>query len=236
MVTAQPVSDRGLRDVDVRSLLAEQLPHPAGAGRRAQEQPSFAFLLVGRDDVFGDPVDVLKTHGEQPLGHRGQESGVAHLAGHLLQAGVQESAVPDPVPADQRVHRHPALGERAGVLARRGRRLDRFGLDAVFQDVQQRRHVALDGGQQQLHRHCVATEFRDGLDQPLLQARADLHPPELHRAGDRCQRAPGQAFALHRTRLGRQNTPAAVVVFAPRPPRTTEQRPISLIRDPGRRS
>ena len=100
-------------------------------------------------------------------------------------------ALTEPIGAHQRVDRHPALCQSAGVLQRRGGRLDTLDCDVVAQRVQDRVHVALDAGPEQLHERRVAAQLGDlilegttkrrrHVDQPIVQSAGDLGDVTVH--------------------------------------------------------
>ena len=86
--------------------------------------------------------------------------------------------MPDAVGPDEGDDRHAALGQPAGVLDRGGRRLEIVRDESVFEHVQERGHVLLDAGIEQLLDDVVAAEFRDvaGQQQPDVVAEVEELP------------------------------------------------------------
>ena len=147
MVPSQRIADYGARRVSVDQLVRGQdLAHPQATKTVLVLQPAFTFVFVDSDDLLRHPVDVL----EQRAGDR-----LDHLHAHgfrdIDDAQFGENyfiylALTEPIGANQRVDGHPALCQPAGVLQRRGGRLDTLNSDVVAQRVQDRVDVALDAG------------------------------------------------------------------------------------------
>ena len=147
MVPPQRITDRRGCRIHIDGLVRGQdLAHPQAAKTVLVLQPAFAFVFVDGDNLLRHPVDVLEQRAGDRLDH-------LHVHGFRDVDDAQFSenyfiylALTESIGANQRVDRHPALCQPAGVLERCGGRLDTLDSDVVAQRVQDRIDVAFDAG------------------------------------------------------------------------------------------
>ena len=154
-------------------------------------QPSFAFVFIDTDDLLRHPVDVGEHRAGDRLDYRHPHRFRDVDRPQFGENQLIHPALTQPISAHQRIDRHPTLGQSAGVLQRRGGRLDTLDCDVVSQRVQDCVDVALDAGPEQIHERRVATQLGDlilegtthrrrHVDQPIVQSARDLGDVTLH--------------------------------------------------------
>ena len=191
VVPSQRVTDRCARRIRVDGLVRGQhLPNPHGSKTVLVLQPAFPLVLIDRDDLLRDPVDVF----EQRAGDR-LDDGVPHRFGDIDRAHLGENdlvhlALTETIGADQRVHRDTVLGEPARILQCRRWRLHPLHGDVVAQCVQKGFDVSLDAGAEQFHDSRIAPQFGDVVLQRTLNARRN-HSAAGRAAGRRFRRRSG---------------------------------------------
>ena len=172
-------------------LCGQNLAHPQAAKTVLVLQPSLAFVFVDADDLLRHPVDVGEHRAGDRLDYRHPHRFRDIDRPQFGENQLIHPALTQPIGAHQRIDRHPALRQSAGVLQRGGGRLDTLDCDVVAQRVQDGVHVALDAGPEQLHERRVATQLGDlilegttnrrrHVDQPILQSAGDLGDVTLH--------------------------------------------------------
>ena len=185
VVPAQRIADRGGCRIDVDGLVRGQdLAHPQGAKAVLVLQPSFAFVFVDGDDLLRHPVDVLEQRGGDRLDHRHPHRFRDIDRAQFGEDQLIHPALTEPIGAHQRVDGHPVLRQSAGVLQRRGGRLDTLDRDVVAQRVQDRVHVALDAGPEQLHQPRVAAQLGDLILEGTTNRRRHVGQPVMQSGGD----------------------------------------------------
>jgi hypothetical protein len=180
MMPAKTVAQGRLGRVNVHRVAAEQFPDAPGTHRGLGEQPTVPLLLIDRDQLFRDPVDIPEADVNQPQCDRSVQGGIGSPAGQLLDTAGQESAVTNPVSTDQGDGRHPPLRQPPGVLHRRRRGTDLVRNKPMLENMQQRCDILLDACLEEPFEDLIAAELRDVLG----QQRPDLGAKFRHMSSD----------------------------------------------------
>jgi hypothetical protein len=198
VVPPQRIADRLTRRVDVDFRLpGHDLSDSQCADAVLVLQPSFALVLVDGDDLLRDPVDVLEERGGYRF-QRGEAGGGRDIGlAQGLEHEVVQLALAQPIGPDQGVDRHAVLGQPAGILQRRSRRLDSFHRDVVTQRVQQGVDISLDAGAQQFDGAGIAAQFGDRLLKGTTDGRRQLHEAVVHLHGGLGHEAADVHFVHH---------------------------------------
>ena len=95
----------------------EQFTHPHRADAVAGLQPPLALVLVGRDHLLGDPVDVAPDERRHPGDDLQPEVGFqVRGRNNLGQESVRHHLLPESVRPHERVRGDAVLGESPRVL------------------------------------------------------------------------------------------------------------------------
>ncbi len=226
----------GLRDepADRQGISAQHLEDDARVERRAGAPPPPTLLLVNAGHELQDPVDVAV----HDVGDVADDVDL-HAVGHaeafgLVHAEPQEHALTQVVGARQGRQGHIALRETRRVLDGGRRRLQALEVDAVREDVADRRDVALDARLQHLDQLGVAAQVVDAgcqqvphLADDLGHAQVELPRDESEELGDvgavlitgtGCRRHAGCTSVVRLAEAGAMPRSARRAAFTPHSP------------------
>ncbi|PQM49366.1 hypothetical protein C1Y40_00413 [Mycobacterium talmoniae] len=193
VVALQRVAQRGRHRVGVDVATGQQLPHLQDAHIVAVGQPPVPFVLIARHHLLGDLVDVFE---RDPL-HQvvdGEPQCRVQLGGtDLVDDDAQRRPVAQPVRPRQRIDRHLALRQAAGVFQRGRRRLEVLDRDAMADRGEERLDAGGRGVGQQLQQLRITAQLGDLGDHQLLDVGGDVGELVVEPTDDR-----GRGLGNHR--------------------------------------